>query len=86
MSAIATRKLPAGAIEATLGGIAVILREKDGYVNATRLCDGVKKKLSHWNDNDKTKAFLKVLSESLDIPVEGGLVHVRRVRLPSSDF
>lgn len=79
--ALSTRKLPAGAVEATLGGLSVVLREKDGYVNATRLCQDGGKQLYNWRQNDKTKAFLECLSSTTGLPADQ-LVEARNDRLP----
>ena len=43
-------------------------REEDGYINVTNLCRAGGKKFSHWNQLDKTKAFIKALSTAAGIP------------------
>ena len=45
-------------------------REDDGYINVTNLCKAGKKQFKHWNSLQKTKSFLRVLSESVGIPTD----------------
>jgi len=42
-------------------------REEDGYINVTNLCKAGKKEFKAWNRLDKTKAFLRVLSNAVNI-------------------
>lgn len=43
-------------------------RVKDGYVNATAMCKAAGKQLKHYNENQMTKEFVKVLSSEVGIP------------------
>jgi hypothetical protein len=43
-------------------------RETDGYINVTNLCKAGGKHFKNWNQNDKTKRFLDVLSSTAGIP------------------
>ncbi len=43
-------------------------REEDGYINVTNLCKAGGKHFKNWNQNDKTKRFLQVLSTAAGIP------------------
>ena len=45
-------------------------RDEDRYINVTNLCKAGGKQFKHWNSIDKTKAFLRVLSESVGIPTD----------------
>ena len=48
-----------------LGGIEIISREGDGYINATQLCKAGGKEYSNWFKNSKTNEFLEELEGSL---------------------
>lgn len=63
---LVTRKLPSGAVEAQLGSLTVVVREKDGYINATRLCKDGGKHFGNWLRLDGTNAFLKVYDQMLN--------------------
>ena len=58
-------------------------RDIDGYINITNLCKAGGKHFKNWNQNDKTKRFLDVLSSSAGIPAneiikyESGSIHER---------
>ena len=41
-----------------------------GYVNLTQMCNANEKQVFHWKENKRSKAFMKVLSCKLGIPVE----------------
>ena len=43
-------------------------REEDGFINITNLCKAGGKHFKNWNQNDKTKCFLEVLSSAAGIP------------------
>jgi len=43
-------------------------REEDGYINVTNLCKAGGKHFKNWNQNDKTKRFLEVLSLEVGNP------------------
>ena len=43
-------------------------REEDGYINITNLCKAGGKHFKNWNQNEKTKRFLEVLSSTAGIP------------------
>ncbi|MEI2418715.1 KilA-N domain-containing protein [Arthrospira platensis SPKY2] len=49
----------------------------DDYVNLTKMCKQINKKLNHYLSNDSTKSFLKALSSEAGIPVTG-LTEIRR--------
>ena len=51
----------------TLGGIEIISRPEDGYINATQLCKAGGKEYSNWFKNSKTEEFLLELETSLRI-------------------
>lgn len=51
----------------TLGGIEVISRKEDGYINATQLCKAGEKEYSGWFRNSKTEEFLNELGSVLQI-------------------
>ena len=46
----------------TLGGVEVISRQSDGYINASQLCKAGKKYYADWFRLEKTKEFLTELS------------------------
>ena len=48
-------------------GYTIEHREEDGYINVTNLCKAGNKKFYGWHRLDKTKAFLRLLSESAQI-------------------
>jgi hypothetical protein len=50
------------------GNFSVILMKKNGYVNATKLCNSGGKKLIHWNENKSTGNLLSTLSKITNIP------------------
>jgi len=58
----------------TLGGIEIISRPEDGYINATQLCKAGGKDFKNWYRNDKVKEFLEELSvtKNIDICLEIG--------------
>jgi hypothetical protein len=43
------------------GNFEVIIRKRDGYINATKLCRDGRKQLSHWIRNDNSKNLVKFL-------------------------
>ena len=47
----------------------LMIRESDGYINATALAKSCCKKMAHYRANDSTKYFLGKLSARLRIPV-----------------
>ena len=70
---------PALFIEHTLDGEVVPQRPRDGYINATRLCQQGGKKFNDYNRLDHTQAFVQELSLETGIPVSN-LVQVIRGR------
>jgi hypothetical protein len=52
----------------TIEGEIVVLRQKDGYINATAMCKAAGKEFKHYNANATTKAFLDALSAEVGIP------------------
>ena len=62
----------------------VEFRQKDGFVNATLMCQSAGKHWKHYNSNKDSKAFLAALSASVPIPTDGfvqyeqGSIHERR--------
>jgi hypothetical protein len=52
-----------------LGGIEIISREGDGYINATQLCKAGGKEFKNWYRNDKVKEFLEELSVTKKIDI-----------------
>ena len=53
----------------TLGGIDIISRPEDGYINATQLCKAGGKEFKAWYRNDKVKEFLEELSFKKNINI-----------------
>jgi len=51
----------------TLGGIEIISRPEDGYINATELCKAGGKEYSNWFKNNKSDEYLQELSGFLQI-------------------
>ena len=51
-----------------VGAARVNQRMMDGYINATAMCKATGKKLSHYLENKRTKAFLERLSVVAGIP------------------
>jgi KilA-N domain len=49
------------------GGI-IYQRPKDGYINATAMCQAAGKEFKHYNENRTTKDFLTALSPEVGIP------------------
>lgn len=43
-------------------------RAKDGYINATAMCQAAGREFKHYNANQSTKAFLAELSAEVGIP------------------
>jgi hypothetical protein len=50
----------------TIADQKVISRKSDGYINVNQLCKAGKKKFCHWNEIEKSKEFLEVLSSSIN--------------------
>jgi hypothetical protein len=50
-------------------GEIVRLRSRDGYVNATAMCKAAGKLFGHYNESDRTKAFIQELSNEIGIPI-----------------
>ena len=50
------------------GGI-IYQRPKDGYINATAMCQAAEKQFGHYRENKVTKAFLDELSSAIGIPI-----------------
>ena len=53
----------------TLGGVQVISRQTDGYINASQLCKAGNKYYKDWFRLEKTKEFLTELSQELKIDI-----------------
>ena len=55
-------------------GMDVIVMNKNGYINATKICsiaktkNGQKKAFNHWKENTDSQQLLNKMSEELDIP------------------
>jgi hypothetical protein len=58
-----------------LGNDMYIESREDGYINITNLCKAGGKKFNHWNTLDRTKAYLKVLSNDTGIPASLLVTH-----------
>ena len=56
-----------------LGGIEVISRSEDGYINATELCRAGGKEFKSWHRNDNVKEFLSKLNESVKICTDSNI-------------
>ena len=64
----------------TLGGIEVISRQSDGYINSSQLCKAGKKYYADWFRLEKTKEFLTELSQELKIDILSDKIEKRGVR------
>jgi hypothetical protein len=53
----------------TLGGVEIISRQSDGYINASQLCKAGNKFYKDWFRLEKTKEFLTELSQELKIDI-----------------
>lgn len=53
----------------TLGGVEIISRPSDGYINASQLCKAGQKYYKDWFKLEKTQEFLKELSYELKIDI-----------------
>jgi hypothetical protein len=49
-----------------LNSCTIVIREEDGYINVSELCKAGGKEFKHWNANDRSKAFLTVLSNAVE--------------------
>ena len=58
-------------IEHSLNGEVIPQRPRDGYINATRLCQQTGKFFGNYHQSAQTKAFLKELSADIGIPISG---------------
>jgi hypothetical protein len=58
-----------------LGNDMYIESREDGYINITNLCKAGGKKFNHWNTLDRTKAYLKALSNDTGIPASLLVTH-----------
>ena len=67
---IETRRLPDGAVEAKLGDITIVVRENDGYVNATRLCDFGGKMFADWYRRGSASEFLEVVAKNTGMDID----------------
>jgi KilA-N domain len=52
------------------GGV-IYQRPKDGYINATAMCQAAGKQFKHWHENKATREFLAALSSAAGIPTTG---------------
>lgn len=52
------------------GGI-IYQRPKDGYINATAMCQAAGREFKHYNENKTTKDFVAALSAEVGIPASG---------------
>ena len=64
-------------IQHSLDGEVIPQRPRDGYINATLLCQKAGKMFGHYNQLGQTKAFLEALSADIGIPISG-LVQIIR--------
>lgn len=53
-----------------LNNVNITRRESDGYINATELCKAGGKLIAKYNENIRSKAFIKVLSLSIRIRID----------------
>lgn len=51
-------------------GFNIRVRELDGYIHATDMCNVGKKKWAHYNENKRTQKFIIELSTSVGIPID----------------
>jgi len=58
-----------------LGNDMYIESREDGYINITNLCKAGGKKFNHWNTLDRTKSYLKALSNDTGIPASLLVTH-----------
>jgi hypothetical protein len=54
----------------TLGGVEIISRPGDHYVNVTQLCKAGGKLFGHWCENGQAHEFLSLLAEKIDLKRE----------------
>ena len=64
-------------IEHSLNGDIIPQRPRDGYINATRLCQQTGKRFGDYHRSAQTKTFLDMLSADVGIPTSG-LVQIIR--------
>jgi hypothetical protein len=50
-------------------GLIIENREDDGYINITNLCKAGNKQFKHWEETEKSKAYLQALSSQVGIPI-----------------
>ncbi len=80
MSAKPTEKseqLELSLIPHTVENALILQREKDGYVNATQMCQAVGKMIADYLRLTNTKAFLEELSDDMGIPISELVVSVK---------
>lgn len=53
-----------------LGPLSVTVSEEDGYINATKLCQGGGKRLENWSQTKTSQAVYKAAAEITGLPVE----------------
>jgi hypothetical protein len=56
--------------ELVLNGIEIVLRQSDGYINATQLCKAGNKMYKNWFQNKNSESYLQALSASAGIPAD----------------
>jgi hypothetical protein len=54
-----------------VSGSIIYQRPKDGFINATAMCQAAGKKFGHYHENVATKEFLAALSAEIGIPITG---------------
>jgi len=52
------------------GDFKVLIRRKDGYINATKLCKDGGKLLGHWSETQGSKQFVEEFKGSIGIPID----------------
>ena len=62
-------------IQHDMDGSVIPQRPRDGYINATLLCQRAGKSFGHYHAAKQTKEFLDALSADIGIPISG-LVHI----------
>ena len=53
-----------------LGDIVILARKQDNYIDATSLCKAAGKNFFNWNENSKSKEFLRELNRSIGNPMD----------------
>lgn len=56
-------------VSQSFGGVTIIVREKDGFVNATQMCKDSGKRFGHWIETNMAHEIMHELSVNIGIPM-----------------